>query len=459
MKRLLCLIMAIVILLIAVLTSSAFTVQSSRVYRSADSSGAYVVSFNGSHVDITRYTADSVSAGLNLSYTVSGVCAYHEKIVVFCNDTAHNYLIVYVYYLDTDMLDSFAIYDQKLNNDTDFCCDDNAIYIENHRNNSELMAFSYDGNLLNRYQFDQQIIGLCSGYDSGVYAVSDNTLYTLSGNLFTAVNGYEVEPPLSPAGSDVFVSEYGYAYVTDGNRIARSFTVDSRFGTAGGCVIGERLYYPNGSVINGYDISSDNKVSSYRLSFEPSLLWNNAGDIIAVGDRTYSSVNPDDFTELNRADNSNNASNQNASPVNNRSDSDNSAIGLSEISSDVYQVDQGRLYIYDIPPETTISQFKSNMRYDGWSVALYRDGSVKTSGSVGTAMTAVFSSGGNEFTFELSVNGDLTGEGNSNSRDVNLLLDYLIGAADFNGVYTVATDLSNDGRINAVDVALMKRTL
>ena len=58
MKRSLCLIMAIVVLLIAVLTSSAFTVQSSRVYRSADSSGAYVVSFNDSHVDITRYTAD-----------------------------------------------------------------------------------------------------------------------------------------------------------------------------------------------------------------------------------------------------------------------------------------------------------------------------------------------------------------------------------------------------------------
>ena len=146
MKRSLCLIMAIVALQIAVFTSSAFTVQSSRVYRSADSSGAYVVSFNGSHVDITRYTADSVSAGLNLSYTVSGVCAYHGKIVVFCNDTAHNYLIVYVYYLDTDMLDSFAIYDQKLNNDTDFCCDDNAIYIENHRNNS---TFSTVTDLIN----------------------------------------------------------------------------------------------------------------------------------------------------------------------------------------------------------------------------------------------------------------------------------------------------------------------
>ena len=63
-----------------------FTVQSSRVYRSADSSGAYVVSFDGSHVDITRYTAETESAGLNLSYTVSGVCAYHGKIVVFCNE-------------------------------------------------------------------------------------------------------------------------------------------------------------------------------------------------------------------------------------------------------------------------------------------------------------------------------------------------------------------------------------
>ena len=100
------------------------------------------------------------------------------------------------------------------------------------------------------------------------------------GNHFTAVNGYEVEPPLSPADSDVFVSEYGYAYVTDGNRIKRSFAVDGRFGTAGGCVIGERLYYPNGSVINGYDISSGNKVSSYRLSFETLLLYADSGNMI-----------------------------------------------------------------------------------------------------------------------------------------------------------------------------------
>ena len=97
------------------------------------------------------------------------------------------------------------------------------------------------------------------------------------------------------------------------------------------------------------------------------------------------------------------------------------------------------------------------MRYDDRSVALYRDGDLKTSGNVGTAMTAVFSSDSGSVTFELSVNGDLTGEGNCNSRDVYTLLDYLIGAADFNGVYSLAADLSGDGTVDAVDAAMMKR--
>lgn len=459
MKRLLCLIMAIVILLIAVLTSSAFIVQSSRVYRSADSSGAYVVSFNGSHVDITRYTADTVSAGLNLSYTVSGVCAYHGKIVCFSNDNLNNSLIVNVYYLDSDFLDNFAINNVKLNNDTDFCCDDNAIYIENHRNNSELLAYSYDGNLLNRYRFDQRIIDLFGGYDSGVYSVSDNTLYRLIGNQFTAVNGAVVEPPLSPAESNILVSEYGRVYVVSGNQISHTFTIDSRFGTANGCVIGDLLYYPDGSVINGYDIGTGNKISTYRLSYEPSLLYNDAGDIIAVGDRTFTSVDPNDFTELYRSNNnSDSAGNHSTSPVNKRSDDD-PDIDLSDISSDVYQIDHDHYYIYDIPPETTISQFKKNIRYDGWSLSLSRDGSEKTSGSVGTAMTAVFTSDNNGITFELSVIGDLTGEGNCNSRDVNIILDYLIGSADFNGVYDLSADISKDGRVNAVDAALVKRSV
>lgn len=461
MKRLLCLIVTVILLVITVMFSSAFTLQSSRNYKSADDSGAYVISYNGSHVDITRYSSDTVSAGLNLSYAVGSVCAYRGKIVAFCDDTRNNQLIVYVYYLDSDVLDSFALYGVKLYNDTDFCCDDNAVYIENHRDGRELIAYSYSGNISGRYRFDQQITSLCSDYHSGVYAVSDDTLYRMTGGGFTAVSGEEVDYPLFPAASDILVSDYGHAYVMSGNRISHSFTVDSRFGTASGCVIGNRLYYPCGSVIYGYDIADGSKESSYRLSFDASMLYTSGGSIVSVGNGTYASVSPRDFTELNVPDDRSDSGGNSGSSGKSRNDNNNNVSDdeLGNISSDVYSVDHSRYYISDIPSETTVAQFKSNMRYHGWSVALYRDGALKTSGNVGTAMTAVFTAGGSSVTFELSVVGDLTGEGNCNSRDINTLLDYLIGTTDFNGVYLLSADLSDDGKIDAVDAAMMKKTI
>ena len=458
MKRSLCLFLASVLLVVAVLSSSAFTLQGSRTYQSADSSGAYVISFSGSHADVTRYASDAISIGLNVSYKISGVCAYHEKVVLICDDSNNNQLIVYIYYLDSDVLDSFAIYGARLNNDSDFCCDDNAIYIENYRDNRELTAYSYSGNLIKRYRFDQRSDALCSGYDSGVYAVSDNTLYRLYGGGFTAVSGEDVDPPLSPAASDVIVSDYGVVYVLNGSRITRTFPVDSRFGAASACVIGDRLYCPDGSVINGYDITNGDKESSCRLNFDASLVYADGGSLIAVVSNTYTSVSPGDLIELTQPDDQVSSGSGSGSSAGS-SEKNNNAGGaeLSDISSDVYRVDYSRYYISGISPETTVYQFKNNMHYNGWTVSLYRDGALKTSGYVGTANTAVFVSGSNSVTFELSVNGDLTGEGNSNSRDVCTLLDYLIGAADFNGVYLSAADLSGDGTVNAVDAALLKR--
>ncbi|MBQ3331118.1 MAG: dockerin type I repeat-containing protein [Ruminococcus sp.] len=459
MKRILSLMIIVICLVLCILSATSFTLQYSRTYQSADSSGAYRISFSGNHADISRYTSDAISVGLNLSYKISGVCAYQGKAVFFCDDTANNQLIVYLYYLDTDVLDSFAIYGAKLYGDTDFCCGDNAVYIENHRDSCELNAYSFSGNPVGRYRLDQRITSLCNGYDSGVYAVSDNTLYRLSGDRFTAVTGEEASPPLFPASAEILVSDYGQVYVINGNRIARSFSVDGRFGAGSACVIGNRLYHPCGSVINGYDIESGEKVSSCRLSFEASLLYSDTGSMIAVGSNTYTAVNLGDFIELNRSDDSAEHGGRNDSSGGYHSGNGNNTddAELYAISSDIYTVDLGHYCISGISPETTISQFKNNMRYNGWTVALYRDGIQKTSGNIGTAMTAVFSSDSGSITFELSVSGDLTGEGNCNSRDANTLLDYLIGTADFNGVYLLSADLSGDGAVDAVDAALLQR--
>ena len=74
-------------------------------------------------------------------------------------------------------------------------------------------------------------------------------------------------------------------------------------------------------------------------------------------------------------------------------------------------------------------------------------------------MYAVFSKGTTRIEYELSVRGDLTGEGSVNSRDLNFLMDSLIGSADYNGVYTLSADLSGNKVVDIADVVLLKKLI
>ena len=55
--------------------------------------------------------------------------------------------------------------------------------------------------------------------------------------------------------------------------------------------------------------------------------------------------------------------------------------------------------------------------------------------------------------------GDMTGEGSVNSRDLKLLMEHLIGNADYNGVYLLSSDLSDDGKVDVIDLAMMAKRI
>ena len=463
MKRMLCVCLCVLLLIFATLPTSAYVPQNTRTYQSADDTGVYSIRFNRTHADITRCSDHTISAGVDVSSPIRSVCAYRGKAVLLCEDVKRAQLSVYVYYLDTDFLEGFVVNDMLLYNNTDFACDNHAIYIENYRDDHELVAYSYSGDYLGRYRFDSEINAICGGYSDGVYAVAGDTIYTLSDGRFSALSGDPVETPLFPADSNTLVSGYGAVYVMDKSGISYRFTTDMDNGAAA-CVIDHTLYVPSGNVINAYDLSSGEKIALYRTAFQVISVYANGDNVIAVGESSSISVRRSDFTSLIRQnDTADGGSTQgdrqsNADRTDNSNTTQNgSAAGI--ISSDVYRVDHTRYYISDIPPQTTVAAFKKNMRYDGYTLTIYRDGNVKKSGNVGTAMTAVFSSDEYNYTYELAVIGDITGEGNRNSRDINTLLDYLCGASDFNGVYTVAADVNRDNKVDACDAAELKSTI
>ena len=467
MKRLLCIILCVILFVCTAFPTSAHTPQNSRTYQSADDTGVYAVRFNGKHADITRYASHTLSAYVDVSLPIHAVCAYRGKIILLCDDAKRSQVSVYIYYLDTDVLDGFVINNAKLYQNIDFACDNGTIYIENSRDHHEILAYSYEGSLLGRYSFNSEVNAICGGYRSGIYVVSGDTLYTLSSGRFKAFSGDSVETPLFPADSRTFVSGYGNVYTVNEGRVTHRFNVDTDNDVTSACVIGNTLYYPNGKTINAYDLDTGEKIAYYQTSGQVISVYTDGYSVVAVSDSASVSIEQSDFTSLKEQDDDSEDTgsadgedhrndSQGSKEAHDTGNADQKRAESSSITSNTYQVDSTRYYISGISPQTTVAAFKKNMDYEGYTLTIYRGNAVKKSGNVGTSMTAVFDSDEYIYTYELAVTGDITGEGNRNSRDLNTLMDYMIGSADFNGVYMLAADASNDGKVDVCDVAILK---
>ena len=454
MKRWLCIALAALFVTFSFVPAEALNTAYDDAVCFCDSSGMYLISYHGSHADIERVVPSGRSASLSLGYELCGVTAYGGYIVLMCNDPDNDQLVVYTYDPDTDSLDSFCVYGMLIYGDTDFCRDREYIYIEDSGDARSLRVFNPNGRQVKNHRFSSGITDMLVSYDGKALVICRESAYAVSGANTTALSG-DVQPPLFSVGGNYYASVYGDIYRLSGTDMRYRFRADSNDDACSACIASGILYYPCGTMIYGYSLDGE-KIYAYDTGSDIDSLYAYGDSIIAARPDLFDVqyIDIDEFTDLREPDDPTPNSGGNASKPN--SGASDTAVN-SGISSDTYRVDCYDLSIIGIAPGTTIAQFRSNMRYDGYSVRFYRDSVEKKSGNVGTAMTAVFESDEYIYTFELSVIGDLTGEGNRNSRDLDLLMDYLIGTADFNGVYSIAADLNEDNRIDAVDLALMKR--
>ena len=63
----------------------------------------------------------------------------------------------------------------------------------------------------------------------------------------------------------------------------------------------------------------------------------------------------------------------------------------------------------------------------------------------------------NSKTYTIAVCGDVTGEGNVNSKDVTLLQKHLCGNAKLSGAFLKAADFNLDGKVDNRDLVLISR--
>lgn len=124
------------------------------------------------------------------------------------------------------------------------------------------------------------------------------------------------------------------------------------------------------------------------------------------------------------------------------------------ISSAVYNIFDD--VITDIPVGTTIAQLKKAINYDGYDISfINHNGKSVTGGQVGTGFRVDFTRNGETESYYTVITGDLTGEGNINTRDTGLLSKYIFKNAELTKYQLMAADLKDNNSVDSVDLCAL----
>ena len=117
----------------------------------------------------------------------------------------------------------------------------------------------------------------------------------------------------------------------------------------------------------------------------------------------------------------------------------------------------GDKYITGVSPNTTIATFKKNVSYDGYDIAFIKNGSVVSSGKIGTGMIVRFTGNNEVVERTFIIKGDVNCTGTVNSKDTDTYMNFLLGLEGLTDEAMISCDINNDGVLDNSDLVLMAK--
>lgn len=338
------------------------------------------------------------------------------------------------------------------------------IYITSYPNKDSILKFSKNGKLLSQINFSNGIEQLMF-FNKKVYCIYLGEMYYIDNNSFKGISGNDrLVMPCTYSGNNAIYDNQGKLFELKNNslKLIADFNDENSY-----CIKTNNYYlYSYKNSIYGNSINNTNLTVYYDFDIIISCIYyynsyiyvgGYSGNQFYVYKITDKELNSNK-TPQNSGGNSNsgnNSGNNSSSNGNGTNNNDNSPL---KYSSDIYKFKNGNI-IYNIENKTSVTKFKKNINCNGTITLYNKNGDVKTSGNIGTGMIVVFSKGNEKSQFKIAVKGDLTGEGNANSLDLNKMFSYLLGQVSLSDVETVAGDLNEDGNITNKDLVLLKRLI
>lgn len=310
---------------------------------------------------------------------------------------------------------------------TQLCVDSNGVfYIFDNRNHAEV--YNSKGGYI---KTTSNIFCSLLQVNGKVYASNANGIYRLNGKSENLVCKCRADTRIYAVSQDYIATLYGNVYnikngkemlSTDNNR-PYSITLGSKYYLA-----------INNKTVSVYNKKNKKLSGSATLNYKPFAVCADGSGVYII----YESSDSFSFKKYKVSDflssDSTNNSKSSQTPTN--------------INFGGYKI-RGR-YIF-LPPRTTKAEFKEKISYKDYKLKF------SSTRGLGTNTKAVFTKGNKSYTYTVVVLGDITGTGRITKNDVNIMFNCLFGLDKVGGVYKMAADVNGDGKLSNIDLVMIER--
>lgn len=293
-----------------------------------------------------------------------------------------------------------------------------------------------------------------TGSEEIVYAVTSDGILDLESDIF--ISCASPESPFQFYG-DYCCDSNGWIFYFD---TEKGFTSVLKTDYENVYIVNGSYYGMSGKTIYRLD-DNGSPIAKYEFETEPKKVCASGSLFAALYSNDVYLIYESEFLEIITESAVDSSENTSLSPSDSSTEnSKNSLNKSSEVSAEINSISSDKYIlesniISNIPQGTTIAVLKSNIDYGTSAVTfINHNGKTVTSGQIGTGWQVTFTQNSTSKTYFTVVTGDVTGEGNINSRDTSALSNYLLFKSDLSEYAYYAADLNGDGEVNSLDLLL-----
>lgn len=402
-----------------------------------DSSGVFLTRQNRNTLYVKKVAPSKIEYKYEFENKIAASCIYKNKIYVLYDSARQDDISYVVQFENGESKKKIMLVNLKHPTTTQMSVDDSGnLYIINDKACVEL--YDKNGERKGTYNGEYYSTITLSGR---IYVSSHNGIFLLGSKGFEKIGSYTYSGnSYMYRISDNFIGDKNGNIYRVKNKAQKILSTNNKSASCCGETDNYLISF-NGNKLMAYNKDNGRLINSIPLDYTPKAVsaYNNKVIILNAESDTYSiEIKKEKEFDIPQTE-------QETEPVKTDSSLSSPLLKFGEFKP------KGK-YIY-IPQGTTYSNFKQSVTYRGYEISFNE----RSSGNIGTGTTVTFTISKREKQYIFVTSGDITGEGNINTRDIDKLFAQLLKNNELKNAYKKAADLNADSKISNADLVLMVR--